>query len=70
MFYNSGYKIKVVDTVGSGDSFLATLIHHLLDNHNPQKSLDIACAVGALVAQNEGANPIISENEILDFSRL
>ncbi|QXP64632.1 carbohydrate kinase family protein [Polaribacter sp. HaHaR_3_91] len=70
LFYNSGYKIKVVDTVGSGDSFLATLIHHLLDNHNPQKSLDIACAVGALVAQNEGANPIISENEILDFSRL
>jgi len=70
LFYNSGYQIKVADTVGAGDSFLATLIHHLLDNPNPQKSLDIACAVGALVAQKEGANPIITEKEILDFSRL
>ena len=40
-----------------------------MDLH-PQRAIDFACAVGALVAQNEGANPIISENEILDFSRL
>ena len=39
LFYNSGYKIKVVDTVGSGDSFLASLISQLLINHNPQKAL-------------------------------
>lgn len=67
-FYNSGYKIKVVDTVGSGDSFLASLVSKLINGENPQKSINFACAVGALVAQNEGANPILTEKEIADFS--
>lgn len=64
-FYaNNGYSVKVVDTVGSGDSFLATLINCLLNKEKPQKAIDTACAVGALVAQNNGANPKISEEEI------
>ena len=70
LFYNSGYKIKVVDTVGSGDSFLASLISQLINGSPPQKAIDFACAVGALVAQNEGANPIITENEVVQFSGL
>ena len=70
LFYNSGYKIKVVDTVGSGDSFLASLISQLINGSAPQKAIDFACAVGALVAQNEGANPIITENEVVQFSGL
>jgi fructokinase len=69
MFYNSGYQIKVADTVGSGDSFLATLISNLLQKENPQKAIDKACAVGALVAQKEGANPFISDKEISDFMK-
>lgn len=67
LFYNSGYQIKVADTVGSGDSFLATLISNLLQKENPQKAIDKACAVGALVAQKEGANPFISDKEVADF---
>ena len=63
-FYNSGYAVKVSDTVGAGDSFLAALIDSLLKKHHPQKAIDIACAVGALVAQNKGANPNISKFEI------
>ncbi len=63
-FYNKGYTVKVIDTVGSGDSFLASLITKLFTERNPQKAIDYACAVGALVAQSEGANPIISETEI------
>ena len=66
-YYNSGYKIKVADTVGSGDSFLASLIHKLLKKEHPQESIDFACAVGALVAQNKGANPVISEEDIKYF---
>ena len=31
-FYNSGYKVKVVDTVGAGDAFLATLVNGLVKN--------------------------------------
>ena len=64
-FYeNPGYKVTVADTVGSGDSFLATLIHCLLNKEDPQKAIDNACAIGAIVAQNHGANPRISVKEV------
>jgi fructokinase len=66
-YYNSGYFVNVVDTVGAGDSFLATLIVRLLRGKSPQKSLNYACAIGALVAASEGANPQISEKEIKKF---
>jgi fructokinase len=67
LFYNSGYEINVVDTVGAGDSFLASLISKLLNNTNPQEAIDFACAVGALVAQSEGANPILKIEDIDRF---
>jgi fructokinase len=66
-YYNSGYFIKVVDTVGAGDSFLASLIIRLLRGKSPQKALNYACAIGALVAGEEGANPKINEKEIKKF---
>lgn len=67
MFYNSGYKIEVVDTVGAGDSFLAGLVSKLLNNEEPQNAIDFACALGAIVAKNEGANPKITDTTILAF---
>lgn len=69
-YYNSGYFIKVVDTVGAGDSFLASLIVRLLKGKSPQKSLNYACAIGALVAGEEGANPKISERAIKDYMKI
>ena len=66
-YYNSGYQIKVKDTVGAGDSFLASLISQLLKNVHPQEAIDFACAVGALVAGREGATPTISSKEISEF---
>ncbi len=69
-YYNSGYFIKVVDTVGAGDSFLASLIVKLLRGKSPQKALNYACAIGALVAGQEGANPQISEKLIRDYMKI
>ena len=66
-YYNSGYLIKVIDTVGAGDSFLGSLISQLLNKVNPQEAVDFACAVGALVAQSEGANPILLKSDIDAF---
>lgn len=60
-YYNKGYQITVVDTVGAGDSFLASLIDKLLKGVDPQKSLDFATAVGAIVASSKGANPEIDD---------
>lgn len=66
-YYNAGYKVNVVDTVGAGDSFLATLINKLLKNAAPQEAIDYACAVGAIVAGSEGANPEINQEDIGKF---
>lgn len=66
-YYNSGYLIKVIDTVGAGDSFLGSLISQLLSKVQPQEAVDFACAVGAMVAQNEGANPVLLRSDIDDF---
>ena len=66
-YYNCGFKVHVVDTVGSGDSFLASLIIMLLSGEDPQYALNHSCAVGAIVAQSEGANPVILQSEIDEF---
>lgn len=64
-FYsNKGYKVKVEDTIGAGDSFLATLLSQMLDSNDYHKALAHACAVGALVASKKGANPDIHAAEI------
>ncbi|AVR45153.1 carbohydrate kinase [Christiangramia fulva] len=65
LYSNNGYKVKVKDTVGAGDSFLGTLIGRLLLGDEPKPALDMACAVGAIVAAKEGANPEIS-NELIN----
>ncbi len=64
-FYtHPGYHVNVKDTVGAGDSFLASLVAKLLANESPQESLDLACAMGALVAASQGANPVITEEQL------
>ena len=69
-FYrNRGYQVVVNDTVGAGDSFLATLINNLLLNLKPIEALDIACATGALVASKKGANPKLTNIEILKLMK-
>jgi fructokinase len=68
--YNKGYKIEVADTVGAGDSFLAALISQLLAGANADVALDYACAIGAIVASKEGANPIITEKEIQEIMQI
>ena len=65
-FYeNSGYQVKVEDTVGAGDSFLASLIFKLyIQKEKPENALNFACRVGALVASKKGANAKIDSQEI------
>ncbi|NNM24033.1 MAG: carbohydrate kinase [Flavobacteriaceae bacterium] len=66
LFQQKGIKVSVVDTVGAGDSFLATLIYELFLNNTPPKlALQRACVVGGLVASKKGANCQIDEQEIV-----
>ncbi|MGO2129812.1 MAG: carbohydrate kinase family protein [Pseudoalteromonas prydzensis] len=66
-YYNSGYLIEVVDTVGAGDSFLGALVYQLCINNSPQQAIDFACAVGAMVAQRPGATPALTDQQINEF---
>lgn len=67
-FYsNNGYEVKVEDTIGAGDSFLAALLSQMLVSNDYHKALAYACAVGALVASKKGANPDIKAEEIADL---
>ena len=61
-FYeHPGCPVQVVDTVGAGDSFLATFINGLLNKQPMQDTLEKACAIGAFVAGKRGANPKYDE---------
>lgn len=64
VFRNYGYKVKVKDTVGAGDSFLAFFVHGIINKLNEQDILNRSCAIGALVASKNGANPKLNQNEI------
>lgn len=66
-YYNSGYLIDVVDTVGAGDSFLGALIYQLSIHDDAQQAVDFACAAGAMVAQQLGATPDLTYQQILEF---
>jgi fructokinase len=64
-FYeHPGFTIKVEDTVGAGDAFLATFITGLLNKQPMDKVLEKACAIGAFVTSHQGANPVYDEAEI------
>lgn len=53
----NGTPIDVVDTVGSGDAFLAAFIHNYLNENSLENCLSEACKLGAFVATKKGAIP-------------
>ncbi len=54
---HAGYKVEVEDTIGSGDSFLATFLSNYLQQNTLPECLRKACLVGAYVASCKGATP-------------
>ncbi|UOE46833.1 carbohydrate kinase [Mucilaginibacter sp. SMC90] len=69
-YSRSGYyhaacpKVKVADTIGSGDAFLAAFIAGLHNHYTPQEVISNAAAMGAFVASKKGGCP---EYQIPDF---
>jgi fructokinase len=64
VYSHPGYVVKVADTVGSGDSFLAALLYKLFNNKSPEEALTFASALGALVASKTGGWPEYTTDEI------
>jgi fructokinase len=59
-----GYSVRVRDTVGAGDAFLASLLKGVLDGQTDQEILKRANAHGAFVATRDGATPAIDLEQI------
>jgi fructokinase len=67
-FYeHPGFIVEVVDTVGAGDAFLATLVAGLIKKQPIPQILEKACAIGAFVTTQRGANPTYDEAAIREI---
>ena len=72
-YHHDGFTVKVADTVGSGDSFLAAILTKFLDGCNPIDTISFACGVGALVASCSGGCPdycLAEIDELMSHSSL
>lgn len=67
ILYTAGYKVELIDTVGSGDAFSAGFIHSYLRGDGLQASLEFGNACGAMAATTKGATVPFSKYEVLDF---
>ncbi|MFK7809949.1 MAG: carbohydrate kinase [Saprospiraceae bacterium] len=67
LFQQNSFSVKVKDTVGSGDSFLAAFLYKMSQGVGWQECLKFACAMGALVATKSGATPTIDEKMVQEF---
>jgi len=66
-YYDPGYQISLVDTVGSGDAFSAGFVHYYMNGHSIDEALRFGNAAGAMVATTTGATTPIPKGEILNF---
>jgi len=69
IFMDPGFHVHVVDTIGSGDAFLAALMTRLLQEKSPAEALKYACAVGALIASYRGPCPDYAVEEIDELTK-
>ncbi len=67
--YLPGLKVKVVDTVGSGDAFTAGFVHALLRGQSLAECCGLGNALGALVATQPGATQAIPPERLESFLR-
>ena len=64
IYEHPGYEVSVLDTIGSGDSFLAGYLTQLLKGAGAEKALDFAAGIGAFVATRAGGCPEYEVEEI------
>lgn len=61
-----GFAVRVSDTIGSGDAFLAAFLYKTIQGTPARQALEFACATGAYVAMQPGATPPFTEAVIVD----
>lgn len=66
-YYSKTYTIRIVDRVGSGDSFGAGLIYALLQHYTPQDCIEFAAAASCLKHSIEGDFNAVSQEEVFNL---
>lgn len=67
-YFHEAYPIKIQDTVGSGDAFLAGFISkRFFTQEQPEEILKFASALGAFITTKSGACPDYQPNELFEF---
>jgi len=66
VFQSRAYeRLEIEDRVGSGDGFCAGLIYGLLNGESPQRCVDLAAALGALLHTTPGDTSQVTLQELL-----
>ena len=65
--YVPAYKVKLIDSCGSGDAFTAGFLHTLLQEKGLEEACNFGNALGAMVAEQPGATQAITPEEIERF---
>ncbi|KAA3640128.1 MAG: carbohydrate kinase [Bacteroidetes bacterium] len=61
------FDIKVLDTVGCGDAFLAGYVSKMMEGATVETCLEFASGMGAYLATQRGATPFLKEENIYQF---
>ncbi len=67
--HQSAVKVNVVDTVGSGDSFLAGFLAKKLAGEKIEDCLSFASTIGAFITTYAGACPAYQISDLMDFKK-
>src|SRR5690606_40589227 len=62
-YSKEAFPVKPIDTVGAGDGFDAGYVYSVLYGYSPEKALEFANAVGALVTTVSGDNEGLRSEE-------
>jgi fructokinase len=68
-YHSDGAVVKVCDTIGSGDSFLAAFISAHFQKETPDVILKKATGMGAFIAGKKGGCPDYQVSEYLNFCK-
>lgn len=68
--YEPGYRVKLADSVGSGDAFTAGFIHRYLHAATVKDACHFGNVLGAIVATQVGGTEPISLEQIEQFERV
>jgi fructokinase len=67
--YDPGYKVELVDSLGSGDAFSAGFIDRLLNGASLKEACEYGNLLGAIVATQKGATQPLGRGDIEAFKQ-